>query len=222
MEIYAGYSRGPEEAGVAPASAPNRYEVLAPATSCQLEAAAIVRPIPEMKLVIGAFDLRRGYFGTEGPGRPYVRLGQVRHRGVELSAAGSPAKGLTVIVGGIWLDPTVSVDGANQFRPIGVPRLRFLASADYRLVGKVHADAAVQFTGSRQATHDAAGHSVRVPSSVNINAGLRAPLRLGGVNSTVRLQVLNLLNDFTWDVSSAGTMTYNASRRLRLVLTSEI
>ena len=225
IEVYAGYSRGPEEAGVAPASAPNRYEVLAPATARQLEAAVIVRPIPEMKLVIGAFDLQRGYFGTEGPGQPYTRLGQVRHRGVELSAAGSPTNGLTVILGGVWLDPTVKVESANhadEFRPIGVPRIRFLASADYRLIGKVHADAAIQFTGSRQATHDVAGQSVRVPSSVNINAGLRAPLRLSGVNSTIRLQVLNLLNDFTWDVTSAGTMTYSPSRRLRLVLTSEL
>jgi iron complex outermembrane receptor protein len=225
IEIYAGYSRGPEEAGVAPASAPNRYEVLAPATARQLEAAVIVRPVPEMKVVLGAFDLQRGYFGTEGPGQPYAKLGQVRHRGVELSAAGSPLKGLTVILGGVWLDPTVSVDfadGADEFRPIGVPRIRLLASADYRLTGKLHADAAVQYTGSRQATHDVAGQSVRVPSSVTVNAGLRTPLRLGSVNSTVRLQVLNLLNNFTWETSPAGTMTYSPSRRLRLVLTSEI
>ena len=225
IEVYAGYSRGPEEAGVAPASAPNRYEILAPATARQMEAAVIVRPIPEIKFVLGAFDLQRGYFGTEGPGRPYGKLGRVRHRGVELSAAGSPANDLTVILGGVGSirrSALTSANGGGELRPIGVPRIRLLASADYRLIGKIHADAAVQFTGSRQAVHGVVGQSARVPSSVTVNAGLRSPLQLGAAKSTIRLQVLNLLNDFTWDVSSAGTTNYSPSRRLRLVLTSEI
>jgi iron complex outermembrane receptor protein len=225
IEIYAGYSRGPEEAGVAPASAPNRYEVLAPASARQLEGALIVRPLPEIKIVLGAFDLRRGYFGTDGPGGPYVKLGEVRHRGLELSAAGSPAKGLTVIVGGVWLDPKVrtdSEDKAEEFRPIGVPRTRLLASADYRVTGAVHADAAVEFTGTRQAMRGGAGRSDKAPSSVTVNAGLRLPLQLAKAQSTVRLQVLNLLNNFSWDVSSAGTMTYSPSRRVRLVVTSNL
>ena len=50
LTLYGGYSRGLEEAGIAPASAQNRYEVLEPAQARQVEAAAIVRLRKDVKL----------------------------------------------------------------------------------------------------------------------------------------------------------------------------
>ena len=124
IEIYGGHSRGLEEAGVAPASATNRYEVLPPAAAHQFEMSAILRPMRNYKMVVGAFDLQRGYFGTDENGR-FGKLGRVRHRGIELSAAGTLAPGLTVILGGVALDPIVKTSASatsRDFRPIGVPK----------------------------------------------------------------------------------------------------
>ena len=222
IEIYGGYSRGLEEAGVAPASSPNRYEVLPPAAARQIEMAAIFRPAKNFKVIIGAFDLQRGYFGANPDDGHFSQLGRVRHRGIELSAAGALTNRLTAIVGGVLLDPIVKSSASKaDLQPIGVPKIRLLASADYRFVRDVHVDTSVQFTGSRQATLGGSVAGQTVPTSLTVNVGLRSPLRLGKAASTVRLQVLNLLNDFSWDVNSGGTMTYSPSRRMRLALTTE-
>lgn len=226
LEIYGGLSRGPEEAGVAPTSASNRDEVLPAATAKQREVAAIFRVTPDFKLVVGAFDLQRGYFGSRGAGKPYGRLGTVRHRGVELSASGRVAPGLTVIAGGVFLDPKVTTSADSEiedFRPIGVPRIRMLASADYQLPGTpIHVDGSVQFTGSRKATQQVDAEVKSLKPSWTVNAGFRSPLKLGGIKSTVRLQVLNLLNEYSWVVSQAGTMAYSPARHFRLALTTEL
>lgn len=226
LEIYGGFSRGLEEAGVAPSSASNRDEVLPAAPARQREIAAIFRATPDFKIVVGAFDLRRGYFGSSGAGGRYGQLGTVQHRGLELSAAGRVAKGLTVIAGGVLLDPvvhTTSGSGIDDFQPIGVPRARLLASADYQLPGtQVHLDASVQFTSSRKATQDREAEVQSLAPQWTVNAGLRSPLKLGGLKSTIRLQVLNLLNEYSWVVSSSGTMTYSPARHFRLALTTEL
>lgn len=222
IEIYGGHSRGLEEAGIAPASAPNRYEALAPAMARQYEVAAILRPFPGFKLSVGAFDLERGYFGAETSGGIYKQLGRVRHRGIELSGAGTLAPGLTVIVGGVALDPVVRTDSGEDFRPIGVPKIRLLASADYEFISKVHADATVQFTGDRQAAHESDASNDVVPATWTANVGLRSPLEVGKLKTTVRFQLLNAFNSYSWDVTSAGTMSYSPGRRFRLAVTAEL
>ena len=225
LEVYGGLSQGLEEAGVAPASAPNRYEVLAPASAEQRELALILKPAAAFKLVLGAFDLERGYFGADGIGGPYRMLGRVRHRGLEASAAGKVLDGLNVVVGGVLIDPEVTArfDGENvSFRPVGVPRLRFLASADYQLPrSRVHFDGSIQFTGSRPAVRNADGTIEWVQPSWTANVGVRAPVEFGSLRSTVRFQLFNLFGNYTWDPTSAGTMTFSPSRRFRLVVTSE-
>ncbi|MFL6769103.1 MAG: TonB-dependent receptor domain-containing protein [Sphingomicrobium sp.] len=221
VEIYAGHSRGLEEAGVAPASASNRYEVLSPAAARQYEIAAILRPFGNFNLSVGAFDLERGYFGADMADGRYKQLGRVRHRGIELSGAGTLAPGLTVILGGVALDPVVRTDGGEEFRPIGVPKIRLLASADYEFMPKIHADATVQFTGNRQATHKTDASNNIVPASWTANVGLRSPFGMAKLKSTVRFQLLNIFNSYSWDVSSAGTMAYSPSRRFRLAVTTE-
>lgn len=226
IEIYGGFSRGLEEAGVAPSSASNRDEVLPAAPARQREIAAVFRAAPDFKVVVGAFDLRRGYFGSSGAGRPFGKLGTVQHRGLELSASGRVATGLTVIAGGVLLDPrvrTAAGSGIDDFRPVGVPSARLLASADYQLPGTgIHLDGSVQFTSRRKATLDRDAEVESLDPTWTVNAGLRSPLKLGLVRSTVRLQVLNLLNEYSWVVSTSGTMTYSPARHFRLALTTEL
>lgn len=225
LTIYAGHSSGLEEAGVAPASAPNRYEVLPPAKARQYEVALVLQPVPAFKLVLGAFDLQRGYFGADGIGGEFRKLGDVRHRGIELSAAGTITKGLTAVLGGVILDPIVETSDAEEnfeFRPIGVPRVKLQASADYEFGNGFHVDGTVQYSSSRPATAKSPTvEAAEVPKTLTVNAGLRAPLKVAGLASTVRFQVLNLLDDYAWDVSSSGTMAYSPSRTFRLALTTE-
>ena len=74
----------------------------------------------------------------------------------------------------------------------------------------------VQFTSNRPATRDE-----NVPKSLLVNVGTRFPLKLARMPTTIRLQAYNLLNEYSWEVSSAGTMAYSPSRTFRLALTSE-
>jgi iron complex outermembrane receptor protein len=198
---------------------------LAPAAAEQRELALILKPAAAFKLVLGAFDLERGYFGTDGIGGDYRMLGRVRHRGLEFSAAGKVVDRLNVVLGGVLIDPEVGIRSGGEsddFRPIGVPRIRLLASADYQLPrSEVHFDGSIQFTGSRPAILSSDGSTLSVPATWTANLGARAPIAIGPVRSTVRFQLFNLFDNFTWDPTSAGTMAYSPSRRFRLVLTSE-
>lgn len=225
LDLYGGVSRGLEEAGVAPASAPNRYEVLAPAEAKQRELAVILKPAAAFKLVFGAFDLERGYFGADRISGDYRLLGRVRHRGLEFSASGKVLDQLNVVLGGVLIDPEVSIrpgGGTARFRPIGVPHMRFQASADYQLPRSgIHFDGSIQFAGSRPAARTVDGTVESVPAAWTANLGFRSPISIGPLRSTVRFQLFNLFDNFTWDPTSAGTMTYSPSRRFRLVLTSE-
>ena len=65
-----------------------------------------------MRLVVGAFDVRKPYFNLD-PGLVYKQLGTVRHRGLEISLAGEPVKGLNVVAGAVLMKPRVTRRGGR-------------------------------------------------------------------------------------------------------------
>jgi outer membrane receptor protein involved in Fe transport len=88
-----------------------------------------------MTLVAGVFDVQKPYFNLD-PARVYRELGDVRHRGVELSLSGRPIKGLNVVAGAVLLDGKVSGElveaGRIGPRPVGLTERRILMNLDYQ------------------------------------------------------------------------------------------
>ena len=229
LDLYGSFSRGLEEAGIAPASASNRNEVLSAIRVTQRELGVRYSLTPAVGLVVAGFDTRKPYAGIDSASAAYRFLGRVRHRGLEASLSGRAAPGLSLVVGGVLIDAEISGDevdaGRVGDRPVGVPRLRAIASADYAIpaVEGLSVDVATAFVGkrpARSAPSAASGDQLEVDSLATVNLGLRYRFRLAGHDATVRAQVLNVLDAYAWEASSAETLNYNAQRRARLVLTT--
>ena len=106
---YAGYARGLEESGLAPANAANRNQPLPVILTEQKDAGIRIDFARGMKAIVGAFDLSRPYFGYEA-GNVFAKVGTTRSRGVEFSLSGQLSPRLSLVAGGVILRPRVTKD----------------------------------------------------------------------------------------------------------------
>lgn len=228
LELYGSYSKGLEEAGVAPATATNRNEVLNAIAVTQREIGVRINPTEGIAIVVAGFDTRKPYAGIEGSSGGYRLLGAVEHRGVEASLSGRPLAGLSVVVGGVFLDPQLSgveVDaGLIGDRPVGVPRYRAIVSIDYALqrVKGLSLDAAATAIGQRPARSalSVSGSQLEVERLASVNLGARYAFRVAGLDLVMRAQAQNVFDQYSWDVNSSETLNYSAPRQFRLLLTA--
>jgi iron complex outermembrane receptor protein len=229
LDLYGSYSRGLEEAGAAPSSAANRNEVLNAIRVTQREVGARYAVSDGMTLVVAAFQTEKPYAGLDATTNIFRTLGSVRHRGVEASLSGRLSEALTVVVGGVWLDPTLSGDevesGAIGRRPLGVARLRGVANVNYTVsaVPGLSLDAGLEYVGARpfRAAVGPDGRQPRLSADWEANFGLRYRLDVGGWRPTLRAQVLNAFGSYGLSVNGAETLDYSAPRRFRVLLTTE-
>lgn len=228
VEVYGSYARGLEESGVAPATASNRNEVLPAILVTQRELGLRYTPSERIAMVVGAFETRKPYTGIDPTDNAFRLIGQVRHRGIEASFSGRVAEGMSVVVGGVLLDPKLSGDavrtGRFGDRPVAVPRIRSIASIDYAVRGVpgLSVDAGAIYVGSRPARSvlGPAGEQLKVGAIPTLNLGLRYRTRLFRHELIVRGQLFNTFNQYSWDVNSSETLVYTAPRRARIVLTT--
>jgi iron complex outermembrane receptor protein len=224
LTTFASYARGLEEAGVAPGNAVNRGEVLPAAISRQAEL-GIKYVIPGgPSLIAGLFDISKPLPGLTADGI-YGYVGEVRHRGVELSLAGPITDRLSAVLGASYLDARISGDlvdrGAIGSHPIGRPDRIALANLTWRVPGieGLTFDGGVTFRGERYANR---ANSAVLPSYATFQAGLRHRFEIDDTPLTVRARVTNLFDKFVWNASNAGLFTTNNKRLLTLTLTGEI
>lgn len=228
LELYGSYSRGLEEAGIAPATASNRNEVLNAIQVTQREVGARYTPTGTTALVLAGFDTRKPYAGIDNASGAYRFLGEVRHRGIEASFSGRVATGTSVVIGGVLLDPELSGTEirAGRFgrRPVGVPRLRAVASIDYAWphAPGLSLDAAVTFVGERPARStlmSGGNDQLNVEALASVNLGARYKFKIADQNLIARAQVLNFFDRYAWEVNNSETLNYSPPRRFKIVLT---
>ncbi|NIJ20516.1 iron complex outermembrane receptor protein [Sphingomonas naasensis] len=224
LTVFASYARGLEEAGVAPGNAANRGAVLPAALSRQAELGLKYRIPGGPTLIAGLFDLSKPLPGLDANG-VYGFVGEVRHRGVELSLAGPITGRLSAVLGATLLDAQIGgelVDaGVIGSHPIGRPEAIALANLTWRVPGVegLAIDGGVNFRGQRYANRE---NSATLPSYAIFHAGLRQRFEVEGQPLTVRARVTNLLDKFVWNASNAGLFTPNGKRVVTLTVTGEI
>ncbi|MDO9488896.1 MAG: TonB-dependent receptor, partial [Sphingomonadaceae bacterium] len=225
VELYGSYTRGLEEAGVAPAAAANRNEILDAIIVTQRELGLRWAEPGGRGAVVAAFDTRKPYAGIARGGGDYRFLGNVRHRGVETSLSGRLAPGVQAIVGGVLIDADVHFgDGSVPIRPVAVPAFRVIASLDAAVPGVagLNLDGGVVYLGRRAARslRGSEGEQPAVPALATFDLGARYAFSWGGRPMVLRAQLLNLTNAFAWEVNASETLSYNEPRRARLLLTT--
>jgi len=229
IEIYGSYSRGLEEAGVAPASAANANSVLPAGIAVQKELGIKAAVTRDLVVLFAGFETEKPLPGIDPTTSEYRLIGDVRHRGLELSVSGSLGDEISIVSGGAWIDARASGPevgaGLIGSKPVGVPELRLITNAIYTptWIPGLSLDGGIEYTGIRAARGRLLpdGSQIDLPGFVTVDLGLRYRLPFGYPGLTLRAQARNVGNAFAWTVNSAEALDYQAPRAFRLVLTSE-
>jgi iron complex outermembrane recepter protein len=214
LALYGGIVRGLEDAPIAPDIAVNRNEAPPAILTRQIDAGLRFAVTPKLTLVAGAFSVRKPYFNLDA-GRLFRQLGTVTNKGIEVSLAGSPAKGVTIIAGSVFLDPKISgeavTSGQIAPRPVGSVTRRSVANIDWRPEGKSDwsFDLALESLSARTAN---ATNTLSAPPRETLALGTRYRFKLGTLPALIRFQATNIFNDYGFQVSSSGGFAYSAGR----------
>ena len=217
---YAGYTKGLEDSFVAPEIAVNRSEAPPALRTSQRDAGIRWAFGRNMRLVAGLFDVRKPYFNLD-PQRFYTQLGTVQHRGVEISLAGEPVRGLNLIAGAVLMKPRVTgeaVDlGLIGEKPVAQPETQFRANFDYRPPGfqALSVDLGINYLGDRPGSTD---NLLTVPGRTLIDLGARYRLKFSAFPATLRFQITNLFDDYAWNVTGSGGFRRVPPRRVQTSL----
>lgn len=224
LALYAAVSRGMEEALAAPEVAVNRNEAPPAIHTSQLEAGVKYALTPRLTLIAGGFSITKPYYNLD-PALRYRQLGNLRNRGVELSLTGQLRPGLTVVGGTMLLDPRISGEAVDSPqigpRPVGQIRRRSVLTMDLRSKqgrGPVSVDLSLESLSSRTAN---AANTLAAPPRAVVNLGARYRFKLAGGNWLIRPVLVNLFDQYGWNVSSSGGFTYIAPRAATLQLVAD-
>ena len=220
LVFYAGYSRGLEESPVAPDIAVNSGEAPPAIITEQMDAGFRYNLTDRLRLVAGLFDVRKPYFALD-PGLVFRELGEVRNRGIEVSLAGQITPRLSLVLGAVFLDATVSGDQVDQGligrRPIGSIGRTVTGAVNWNLpwVDGLSLDLAYESSSDRTADR---ANSFVIPARYVVSAGGRYRFDLFGNPATFRAQVASLNNPYGYNNAGQGFI-YNPSRRFQMNLT---
>lgn len=200
--LYASWSRSLAAGGTAPWFAANADEILAPTRSTQRELGARWE---NEGLRVGAtlFDIAQAYQYPQPQDDGtllYLQQGQLRNRGIELSADGALTSRLHVYASAAAIRSRAQDSGYAAYeghQAINVPKLRASVQADYSVPGLdgLAVLGGVQYSGERHA--DRVGVAT-VGSYTLANLGARYTTRIGATSTTWRLYVDNLFDRRYW------------------------
>ena len=169
--------------------------------------------------------------------RVYARAEEVaRDRGIIVAdtklefgrhpLTGQIVPGLTVVGGTLLLDPRIHGEAVDSkligARPVGQIRRRTAVNLDWRTgEGKGHwsFDLGVESLSARVGN---VANTLEAPPRENVNLGMRYRFKLAGGNWLARAQVINLFNDYGWNVSSSGGFTYSPQRSVILQIVADL
>jgi iron complex outermembrane receptor protein len=225
LTLYAGYTQGLENSGVAPNSADNSGAVLPASLTWQVDTGARYAITPKLKIIAGVFELQKPYFNfdTNNVDR---QLGVQQARGIELSVAGEVTEDLHVNVG--VLDGRVGITGPDLAAEgvgsvaVGQPRIMYVANANYGFPWWKAAslDVSAVHIGTAPESVD---NGVYTQPATLLNIGGRYKFTVFGENSTLRLQLQNVLDANLWQqLNTPGVFQWPGPRRVFAYLTTDL
>ncbi|MCW5572637.1 MAG: TonB-dependent receptor [Steroidobacteraceae bacterium] len=206
IAIYASFTRGLEESGVAPESAVNRNQALSAIPTRQADMGIRLALRPSLKLIAGLFDVRKPYVGLDADGW-YREIGNVVHRGAEISLAGAITPRLDVAAGAVLQKPRVDAhdEGLERpdLRPVDQPERVLQLNADWRpaRAGPWSFDTTITYRSVAVAT---TGNDVELPARTLVEVGARYRFAIGHSSAMLRLNVENLFDVFGFESRGSG------------------
>lgn len=224
LTFYGNYVQALEPGAIAPADTANAGEVFPPLVTDQVEFGAKAE-IGGVRLTAAAFRIDRGSSTRDNSTVPatFTQSGRQVHRGLELGAAGAPARGVRIVASATWLDPVLRDPGdptRDGNRPAGVPKFAARATAEW----DVPVVAGLTLTGgvahSGKAAYDDQG-SFLVDGWTSWEAGARYAFRVGRTNMVARLLIDNVTDANYWVASYSSYLAVSPPRTASLSLTAD-
>jgi iron complex outermembrane recepter protein len=216
--FYGSYTRGLEDSAMAPENATNHGESPPATSTWQVDAGARFAPRPTVQLLLGAFEIRKGYYNLDAQ-RHYGLLGQNRHRGLEASATVNGGQGLTAVLGAVWLRPTVLLTGGGALTPVGPVPLLLDVNLDY--APPTWGPWALALEWRRVSSRQWAPTSGELPPYAVLSLTGRFKFTLLGHACIARLDALDLNDATDPQLMATGAITPEKGRRFGLTLASD-
>jgi iron complex outermembrane receptor protein len=225
LTLYAGYTQGLENSGVAANYASNSGAVLPASLTWQIDAGARYAVTPKLKIIAGVFELQKPYFDVD-TNNIDRHLGVQQARGIELSVAGEVTEDFHVNVG--VLDGRVGITGPDLAAEgvgsvaVGQPRLQYVATANYDFPWWKPASVDVSATHFGTAP-ESVDNGVYAPAATFLSIGGRYKFAALGENSTLRLQVQNVLATKVWtSIYTPGFFQWPGPRTIFAYITTDL
>lgn len=221
LTAYAGYARGLEESGIAPDNAANRNQPLPAILTRQIDGGLRFALTDKVKIVAGAFELRKPYYNLDAANR-FDLLGEIVNRGIEFSVAGAVTPSLNIVAGGVLLRPRVTGEavalGRVGKRPIGLPSRSFDFNADWQtpFLEGLSFDIGVSHVGAVPATRT---NTVSIPARTLVDLGARYRFKLSGQSAALRIQMTNVGGFYGHELLGAGAYDLIPGRVMSAYLT---
>jgi iron complex outermembrane receptor protein len=223
LVFYAGYTKGLEESPVAPSIAVNSGDAPPALITEQMDAGFRYAITKDLRLVAGVFDVRKPYFGLD-PTRLFRELGEVRNRGLEASLAGQVTPRLSVVLGTVFLDATVSGDavelGLIGRRPVGSIGRTVTGAVNWNVPWLNGLSFDLAYEGSSDRIADRANSFV-IPARYVASLGGRYRFDLFDKPATFRAQLASVNNAYGYSNIGEG-FYYNPPRRFQMNLTVDM
>jgi len=213
--LYAGYTRGLEEAGFAPESASNRGEALPASLTEQVDAGFRYKLGARATLIAGVFEVKKPYFDRNAANL-YTHVGALSHQGIEVSFSGQPLPGLTVVAGVMLLKARIEADTAVAnfigAVPAGRPNRNVRLNLQYAPSAwrGFSVDAQVNQDGPAYANR---ANTLRLEAGTTLDLGARYVFKVFGTSASLRARLQNVTNSYDWSVSSTGAYSPSSPRR---------
>lgn len=215
LTTYASYIEGLQAGGIAPSTAINAGQAMAPLVSEQYEV-GVKATVGETLLTMALFNIDKPNTYTNGAGM-FVQDGRQENNGLEFGITGKVLPELTLVGGVTLLDPQVKDSGAAASegqKPTNVASqlAKLYAEYDINAVPGFALTGGTYYTG-KQYSDEANQHSL--PSFTTFDAGARYRAQLGSDNTlTLRTNISNLANKEYWLSSyylgAPRTLTFSA------------
>ena len=214
VSLYAHRIDGLSKGDVAPTSAANAGEVMAPYRSTQYEAGVRLAR-QDLEATISAFQISRPVGVMSGAS--FAADGEQRNRGLELGVRHELLPGVRVNAGAMWLDATISGSPALSGKtPVGVPSWQLNLGAEWD-VRQIPGLTLVTAVASNGAQYVDAANTQQVPSWTRWDLGMRYRVSGARYPATVRLAIRNVMGRRGWAAVDAYGGLAQADPRVALV-----
>lgn len=221
LSVYANYIEGLSKGDIAPNTASNAGEAMAPYVAEQIEA-GVKFDMDGLGISAAAFQITKPYGQTVN--NVYNADGEQRNRGVELSVFGEVTPDIRLLGGVMLMDAELTETNSAATkgnRPIGVPELQANLTAEWDM------PFARGLTLSGTVTHTSSqyidtANTQSIPDWTTLDLGLRYRTEFDGTPLTLRASLQNVTGeDYWYSVNSWSMVTLGAPRTALFTVTAD-